>query len=246
MPSKTEDLWWLFTRQTIKVTPEQSVLSAAMLMHRRNFSHLPVVDEKGRVMGMISAQDIIDSLNFVFSKPDVCTEEVIESLEIPVERIMVYNSICVEPGDGLAEITKKLTFHNLGGMPVVDEQGVVHGIITLSDLVGLMGTSYDEIGVPVSEIMNTSVVTIGQDAYLSTAVRLMSENRVRRLPVVPAGAARARLSQGDTLEQGRAGPRRQVRPEGSSRGQNGEAPWSVPTRFDVPDIRLHDQGRDHS
>jgi CBS domain-containing protein len=186
MPSKTEDLWWLFTRQTIKVTPRQSVLTAAMIMQRRNFRHLPVVDEKGRIMGMISAQDIIDSLNLVLSRPERATKEVIKSLEIPVERIMVYNSICVEPGDGLLEITKKMTFHNLGGMPVVDEQGVVHGIITLRDLVGLMGTSSDEVGVPVSEIMSSNVVTIGQNEYLSTAVRLMSEHRVRRLPVVPA------------------------------------------------------------
>jgi CBS domain-containing protein len=187
MPSKTEDLWWLFTRQTIKVTPRQSVLTASMIMQRRNFRHLPVVDEKGRIMGMISAQDIIDSLNFVLSKPDIMTKEVIESLEIPVERIMVYNSICVEPGDGLAEITKKMTFHNLGGMPVIDEQGVVRGIITLRDLVGLMGTSSDEVGVPVSEVMNPNVITIGQKEYLSTAVRLMSEHRIRRLPVVPGG-----------------------------------------------------------
>jgi len=233
MPSKTEDLWWLFTRQTIKVTPRQSVLTASLLMHRRNFRHLPVVDEKGRIMGMISAQDIVDSLNLVFAKPDISTDDVIESLQIPVERIMVFNSICVEPGDGLAEITKKMTFHNLGGMPVIDEQGVVHGIITLRDLVALMGTSSEEIGVPVSEIMSNSVVTIDQDAYLSTAVRLMSENRVRRLPVMPShngggGVPKGILSSKDALGHvARFAPR-------TTPGQNGETPWSVPTKFDVP------------
>jgi CBS domain-containing protein len=233
VPSKTEDLWWLFTRQTIKVTPRQSVLTASMIMQRRNFRHLPVVDEKGRIMGMIGAQDIIDSLNFVLSKPDMMTKEVIESLEIPVERIMVYNSICVEPGDGLAEITKKMTFHNLGGMPVIDEQGVVRGIITLRDLVGLMGTSSDEVGVPVSEVMNTNVISIGQGEYLSTAVRLMSEHRIRRLPVVPGGrgpdaaAPKGILSNKDAL--GRLAKVASM----SASGPNGsQAP--APTRFDTP------------
>lgn len=231
MPSKTEDLWWLFTRQTIRVTPRQSVLTAAMIMQRRNFRHLPVVDEKGRIMGMISAQDIIDSLNFVLSKPDLMTKEVLESLEIPVERIMVYNSVCVEPGDGLAEITKKMTFHNLGGMPVIDEQGVVRGIITLRDLVGLMGTSSDEVGVPVSEIMNPNVITIGQNEYLSTAVRLMSEHRIRRLPVVPGGRGangggpKGILSNKDAL--GRLAKVASI----SAASPKGEA---VPTRFDTP------------
>jgi CBS domain-containing protein len=228
LPNKTQDLWWLFTRQTVKVTPRQSVLTASMLMHRRNFRHLPVVDEQGVAMGMISAQDIIDSLNFVLSRPDVTTAEVLESLDIPVERIMVFNSICVEPGDGLAEITKKLTFHNLGGMPVVDEQGVVHGIITLRDLVSLMGTSSDEIGVPVSEIMNTNIVTIPPDAYLSTAVRLMSENRIRRLPVVAQGekSPKGILSNKDALAHvSRFAPRK---------SEGGDPVWSVPMKFDVP------------
>ena len=233
MPSKTEDLWWLFTRQTVKVTPRQSVLTASMLMQRRSFRHLPVVDEKGKAMGMISAQDIIDSLNFVFSRPDVSTAEVIESLEIPVERIMTFNSICVEPGDGLSEITKKLTFHNLGGMPVVDEQGVVHGIITLRDLVSLMGTSSEEIGVPVSEIMNTNIVTIGQDAYLSTAVRLMSENRVRRLPVMPTGVGSKAFPKGIFSNKDALSHIAKFAPKGPP-DTGGGAAWSVPTRFDIP------------
>lgn len=229
MPSKTEDLWWLFTRQTVKVTPRQSVLSASMIMQRRNFRHLPVVDDKGRIMGMISAQDIIDSLNFVLSKPDVMTKDVIESLEIPVERIMVYNNICVEPGDGLAEITKKMTFHNLGGMPVIDEQGVVRGIITLRDLVGLMGTSSDEIGVRVSEIMNPNVITIGQNEYLSTAVRLMSEHRVRRLPVVPGGnGPDAAVPKGILSNKDALGRIAKFAPTSA------EAAGSVPVRFDTP------------
>jgi CBS domain-containing protein len=233
MPSKTEDLWWLFTRQTIKVTPRQSVLSASMIMQRRNFRHLPVVDEKGRIIGMISAQDIIDSLNFVLSRPDLTTDEVIESLEIPVERIMVYNSICVEPGDGLAEITKKMTFHNLGGMPVVDEQGVVHGIITLRDLVALMGTSSDEIGVSVSEIMNLNVITIEQSAYLSTAVRLMSEHRVRRLPVVPGGKGpEAGVPKGILSNKDALGHLANIASGVAGRGHEGAGRASA--RFDTP------------
>jgi CBS domain-containing membrane protein len=232
LPSKTEDLWWLFTRQTVKVTPRQSVLTASMIMQKRNFRHLPVVDEQGKILGMISTQDIIDSLNFVLSKPDLKNEEVLESLEIPVERIMVYKSICVEPGDRMTEITKKMTFHNLGGMPVIDDHGIVRGIITLRDLVGLMGTSSDEIGVPVSEIMNTNVVTIDQGEYLSTAVRLMSEHRVRRLPVMPSGngaqdAPKGVLSNKDALSHlAKVSAKRFV-------GQNGEESTGSKT-FDTP------------
>ncbi|MDA4117935.1 MAG: CBS domain-containing protein [Thaumarchaeota archaeon] len=236
MPSTTEDLWWLFTRQTVKVTPRQSVLTASMIMQKRNFRHLPVVDELGRVLGMISTQDIIDSLNFVLSKPDLRNEEVLESLEIPVERIMVYNSICVEPGDRLEEITKKMTFHNLGGMPVIDDHGIVRGIITLRDLVGLMGTSSDEIGVPVSEVMNTNVVTIDQGEYLSTAVRLMSENRVRRLPVMTSGNGNSRLPKGILSNKDALSHLAKVtsRRLASENGGGGGGADSSSSKFDTP------------
>ena len=74
MPSKTEDLWWLFTRQTIKVTPRQSVLTASMIMQRRNFRHLPVLSESGKILGILSIQDIIDSLNLTL-KSSTSAEE---------------------------------------------------------------------------------------------------------------------------------------------------------------------------
>jgi CBS domain-containing protein len=62
--------------------------------------------------------------------------------------------------------------------------GVVEGIITLRDLVGLMGISSSPMNVPVSEIMSSNVITLTPDSTLADSARLMSERRVRRLPVI--------------------------------------------------------------
>jgi len=201
MPRRIADLWWLFTRQTVMVTETQSVLAAASLMMKRNFRHLPVVTETGKIVGIISAQDVIDSLNLVLSNGRMYTKEILSALSIPVEGIMTYHCICVEQGDGLVEIAKKMTYNNLGALPVIDEQGKVQGIVTLRDLVGLIGTSSEPLGVPVSEIMNTHVITIDQDSHLPTAVRLMSENRVRRLPILKRGAKPGMLTNRDVLRR---------------------------------------------
>ena len=186
MPEKTSDIWWLFSRQTVSITTKESVLNSALLMKNRGFRHLPVIAESGKILGIISVQDIVDSLNLTLESSSTSAEEVISSLQVPVERIMTGQPIAVEPGDGLREVIKKFSFHNVGALPVVNMQGVVEGIMTLRDLVSLMGTSSSPMNAQVSEIMSTNVTTAGPDSPLALAVKLMSEKRVRRLPVVSA------------------------------------------------------------
>jgi CBS domain-containing protein len=183
LPEKTSDIWWLFSRQTVTVTTRESVLRAAVLMKNRNFRHLPILAASGKLLGILSVQDIIDALNLTL-QGSASADEIKRSLEIPVERIMTGHPVAVEPGDGLREVIKKFSFYNVGALPVVDLTGVVQGIITLRDLVSLMGTSSSPLNVQTSEIMITTVVTVDPDASLADAVRLMSERRVRRLPVV--------------------------------------------------------------
>ncbi|MGH2638503.1 MAG: CBS domain-containing protein, partial [Rhabdochlamydiaceae bacterium] len=183
LPERTGDLWWLFSRQTISVTQKEDVLNAAIVMQKRNFRHLPVITESGKIAGIVSAQDIIDSLALVLG-PGSTHEKIVESLNIPVHRIMAIHPIVVEKGDGLSEVVKKLIAHNVGALPVVDEMGRVQGIITLRDIVGLLGTGSEPLGVKVSELMTRKITTIEPESTVSEAVRLMSEIRVRRLPVL--------------------------------------------------------------
>ncbi|HMK82450.1 MAG TPA: CBS domain-containing protein [Candidatus Bathyarchaeia archaeon] len=183
MPNKTSDLWWLFSRQTINVTQEESVLDAASLMRERNFRHLPVVTSKGTIVGIISAQDIIDALNLSLIS-HTTPIEIFKGLDIPVQRIMKLHPIVVEQGDDLLTITKKMSHNNVGALPIVDEKGIIQGIITLRDLIHLIGIGSEPINVPVSELMNTNVSTISINSPISKAVQLMSEKRVRRLPII--------------------------------------------------------------
>src|SRR5580658_3480466 len=100
MPEKTSDIWWLFSRQTVSITTKESVLNAAILMKNRNFRHLPVLADSGKILGILSVQDIVDSLNLTL-RGSTSAADVKSSLEIPVERIMTGQPVAVEPGDGL-------------------------------------------------------------------------------------------------------------------------------------------------
>lgn len=152
-------------------------------MQKRNFRHTPVITDSGKIAGIASAQDIIDSLALAL-EPRSSPKRIVESLEIPVHRVMALHPIVVEKGDGIAEVVKKLVTHNIGALPVADEMGMIQGIITLRDLVGLLGTASEPLGVKVSEIMTRNVTTIDSDATIADAVRLLSEKRIRRLPII--------------------------------------------------------------
>ena len=201
MPEKTADLWWLFSRQTVSVTQKESVLNAAILMQKRNFRHLPVITDEGRITGLVSAQDIMDSIALVLDH-EISASKVAESLDIPVHRIMALHPIVVEKGDGLSEVAKKLCTNNIGALPVVDEMGRVQGIITLRDIVSLIGTGSEPMGVHVGEIMTKNVYTIDPEATLLDAAIMMSERRVRRLPILSKNAELSgMLSNKDILRQ---------------------------------------------
>ncbi|MCL4518192.1 MAG: CBS domain-containing protein [Thaumarchaeota archaeon] len=201
MPERTADLWWLFSRQTVSVTQKESVLNAAILMQKRNFRHLPVITDEGRIAGLVSAQDIMDSIALVLD-PQISASKVVDSLDIPVHRIMALHPIVIEKGDGLSEVVKKLCSNNIGALPVVDEMGKVQGIITLRDIVSLIGTGSEPIGVRVSEIMTKNVFTIDPEATILDAAIMMSERRVRRLPILSKGGELSgMLSNKDILRQ---------------------------------------------
>ena len=199
MPERTSDLWWLFSRQTVCVTQKESVFNAAILMQKRNFRHLPVITEAGKIAGIFSAQDIVDSLALVLGH-EKSSNKIVESLDIPVHRIMALYPIVIEKGDGLAEVVKKLIAHNVGALPVIDEKGVVQGIITMRDIISLLGTGSEPMGVEVSEIMTRKITTIGPDSTMAEAVRFMSDMRIRRLPVVtPKGDLLGMVTNKDVL-----------------------------------------------
>ncbi|WP_116245592.1 CBS domain-containing protein [Nocardiopsis sp. FIRDI 009] len=49
----------LMTRPAVTVGPDSSVVEAARLMERRGVKHLPVVDEEGRLVGIVSRSDLL-------------------------------------------------------------------------------------------------------------------------------------------------------------------------------------------
>lgn len=105
----------------------------------------------------------------------------------------------VRPGDPVIEAIRKMAEHHIGALLVMDGDRLA-GIVSERDYarkVVLMGRSSDE--TRVDEIMTPKVITVTarQDAH--DCMRLMTDKRIRHLPVVAGEKVVGILSIGDLV-----------------------------------------------
>lgn len=101
-----------------------------------------------------------------------------------VKDIMTKNVAYIKPESSITEAAKLMQQHNVGSIPVCDKSGVV-GMVTDRDIVVrnvIMGT--DPQSTPVSNIMTTKIATVTSDTDINQLENIMSQNQVRRIPVV--------------------------------------------------------------
>ncbi len=82
------------------------------------------------------------------------------------------------------EAAELMLERNVGFIPVVDMDGLLEGVVTDRDIccrLVALGHSYNT---PVREIMSESLYYIDSEASLEQIEQLMSEHKIRRLPVV--------------------------------------------------------------
>ncbi|KUK04638.1 homocysteine biosynthesis protein [Methermicoccus shengliensis] len=111
----------VMTRNIITVHPDDGVADAATKLIRGDFNHLPVVDEGGRLVGIITSWDVSKAVANGASNgkvADVMTRKVISSSED-------------EPVESAAH---RLHAHNISALPVLDSERRVIGMITSEDI----------------------------------------------------------------------------------------------------------------
>lgn len=141
-----------------------------------------------------------------------------------VSEIMTEPVLVIEEDRTLEEVAQKMLDSKVGGLPVVDNDGNIVGIVTESDFSAkehaipfsrqyapqLFGEWMSKEGVDkayeaarsilVKEIMSSPAVTIEEDETVAEAVRKMLENSVHRLPVVRDGLPIGMVSRHDLLK----------------------------------------------
>lgn len=125
----------LMTENVITVTPGTDLSVAWTLFDDASIRHLPVVDDDGNLVGLISHRDLARrALGAVDDLP--VHEQIALLAEQTVEDIMQRSPEFATPDEALVEAAERMLEHKFGCLPVVDREEVV-GILTESDFVRL-------------------------------------------------------------------------------------------------------------
>ena len=121
-----------------------------------------------------------------------------------VKDICSCRTVTVTPQDTIAEAARKMAKHNVGALPVVDYSGRAIGIITDRDItIRATAECKDPERYSVNDIMSGDISCVCLDADVTSAAKIMSEAKVRRLPVVDDGKVVGFLSLGDIASVGK-------------------------------------------
>jgi len=126
---------WM-SQPAITIDAETLVEDADRLAKRHEIHMLPVM-QNGRLAGIVTDRDINGA-----SASDIPEKKIMGNRhpfpELKVKKIMTPNPVTVSDNCTLEEAVEKLLVHNISGLPVVNQQQKVIGVVTKSDLFQLI------------------------------------------------------------------------------------------------------------
>lgn len=202
----------IMTHPAVCIEADRQLTEAVDLMLQKGLKRLPVVDSGGRLVGILSRMDLFRTI--MKESPDWQTFKKlniqVENLH-SVSDIMRRDTHAVRHDTAIDEVIRIIDSNDIQRVAVVDEKGRYLGLISDEDLLTAFSDqrtglwdyfvsklSFTETGRKhkesldhlkartASEVMSTTQITIREDAPIEEAIRLMTENNLKRLPVLDA------------------------------------------------------------
>lgn len=123
--AKTRDIAF---KKVITVAPEDSITTAAGLMRDKSVGCVVVIEE-GKPVGIITDRDIAVRV----------VAEGLNSDDTTVGDVMTQNVITANEDERAAELLELIQKYGIRRIPIVDAEGKLTGIITLDDLLQIVG-----------------------------------------------------------------------------------------------------------
>ena len=217
----------IMTQPAVTIAQDRPVIESVDLMLSRKIKRLPVVNENGVMVGVLSRLDVFQTI-----AREAPHWESIRERDVSVENlryvadIMRRDTQTVAPGAPASEVIRIIDTDDIQRVAVVDPDGRFRGLISDRDLLAafagqgqgfweylscrLTHRSGEDCPTPLrrslrektaADVMQTSLVMVGENSPVEEAVRLMVEKRLKRLPVVDAdGRFRGMISREGVLK----------------------------------------------
>ena len=124
----------LMTEDPRVIQLDAPVYDAVEMLQTLEVRHLPVVNEAGELVGMLSDRD----LRALMLPSSLLGAEAVGSIlaraAAPVSTIMSSDAVTVDPEDDVRDVIDRMLEHNIGAVPVVDADHTLVGIISYVDV----------------------------------------------------------------------------------------------------------------
>lgn len=91
--------------------------------------------------------------------------------------IMTHEVISISPQASLQDAARLLSDYHISGVPVLDDERRMVGIVTQADIIGKAGET-------VADIMTSRVVSVSEMATVDEVAQILTSNRFKRVPVL--------------------------------------------------------------
>lgn len=168
----------VMSREVVTVAPETSLKEVAAVLSRHGISGVPVCDQAGHVLGVVSEADILRKeegrappsaglLSWLFEPDD---ESLAKVTARTADEAMTSPAISIEPGRPVSEAARLMIERQVNRLPVVLE-GELVGIVTRADLVRAFHRPDEEILREISEDVLLRTLWISPDRVTITVER---------------------------------------------------------------------------
>lgn len=111
---------------------------------------------------------------------------------VTIREIMTTDIVTTSPDSDVDTIADELRTRGYGGLPVVDENGYLIGMVSEYDVISKRGKT-------VREIMSRGVISVGDEASADQVTTLMGLHGIRRVPIVREGKLVGLVTRSDLL-----------------------------------------------
>jgi CBS domain-containing protein len=195
----------IMTTPAVTIEEDRPLTEAVDLMLARGLKRLPVVTRGGRLAGMLSRLDIFQTVMREAPDWEAFQSQKIEVRNLrTVEDILRRDTSTVSESTTIDKVIQIIDGNDIQCVAVVDAEGRLIGMIADSDLLRFfkpdpegLRSLFARLAHPFAqeppqrlasttagEVMRTDVRTAGEKMLLEEAIRLMTEEQLKRLPVV--------------------------------------------------------------
>ncbi len=191
----------VMVREVKKVSQSMRVKDLIQYLAHMQVSGVPVVDEAGKLVGVVSETDLVkaqahlevnDRFCLSFYEFDPFAGQVgyfeecgLKVLDMRVRDLMTREVITVLPEDPLDLVIKRMLAHGIHRL-IVAKEGVIFGLISTLDIIQALASDKIAIApaIKVADLMSESILVGLEDMLIKELINILSDKDVTGLPVV--------------------------------------------------------------